>query len=250
MRWTRYEAYNFERKRTWTRRTVFFLLKLILISAVLFGIINATLLATYRTGSVSMAPGLSENDRVMASPLVYGIRVPFLPKNFHGIRVPERGDIAVVVPPTYPETRRVVRWFDPVVRFFTLQRASLVKNRQGKNPAKYSIKRVIGVPGDVVRMENFIAHIRPQGSSGFVTEFSLTAVEYDIVTELTASGWSEDLPFSGDMPEVLLGPDEYFVLADNRPNSSDSRSWGPLTVDDIRGKVIFRYWPFSTLGKP
>jgi signal peptidase I len=57
------------------------------------------------------------------------------------------------------------------------------------------------------------------------------------------------IPFSGDGEEITLREGEYFVLGDNRPESSDSRSWGPLPSSRIVGKVIFRYWPPHSLGK-
>ena len=47
--------------------------------------------------------------------------------------------------------------------------------------------------------------------------------------------------------EIYLGPDEYFVSGDNRPHSSDSRFWGPITKDEIVGRVFLRYWPISEI---
>ena len=57
-------------------------------------------------------------------------------------------------------------------------------------------------------------------------------------------------PFSGNSGEHVLGDGEYFLLGDNRPESSDSRSWGALSRDRIIGKVIYRYWPLRSVGRP
>ena len=48
-----------------------------------------------------------------------------------------------------------------------------------------------------------------------------------------------------DMPPVRLGPLAYFVMGDNRSNSNDSRSFGPIQRDEIVGRVWLRYWPFG-----
>ena len=47
---------------------------------------------------------------------------------------------------------------------------------------------------------------------------------------------------------ITLGPNEFFAVGDNRPYSSDSRAWGPITKADIVGRAFFRYWPPSVIG--
>ncbi len=48
--------------------------------------------------------------------------------------------------------------------------------------------------------------------------------------------------------EWIIGPDELFVLGDNRNNSSDSQNWGPLPIEEIIGKAVLVYWPPSEAG--
>ena len=49
--------------------------------------------------------------------------------------------------------------------------------------------------------------------------------------------------------EVILGPDEYFVLGDNTRNSYDSRYWGPVPEKDIIGRATRIYWPFNRINQ-
>jgi signal peptidase I len=62
--------------------------------------------------------------------------------------------------------------------------------------------------------------------------------------------WDESLPFSGNMDRIVLGENECFVLSDDRSNTNDSRTWGPVSLDIIVGKALFRYWPLNRIGLP
>jgi signal peptidase I len=84
------------------------------------------------------------------------------------------------------------------------------------------IKRVIGLPGDVVKVEN-----------GAVTINGITVNEPYIAASPYYSGTWE------------VPPGNLFVLGDNRNDSSDSHSWGFLPTENIVGKAVLVYWPFS-----
>lgn len=93
--------------------------------------------------------------------------------------------------------------------------------RYPQNPSQFFIKRVIGLPGETVRIRD--------GRVVGLDESSYLAA---------------DVRTGGQM-DVVLGAGEYFVLGDNREASSDSRSWGPLPRNDIIGRVWVRAWPLS-----
>ncbi len=88
------------------------------------------------------------------------------------------------------------------------------------------IKRIIGLPGETVEIENGIVYINEEKIED---EFSL---------------FNED----DDMEKMLLGENEYFVLGDNRAVSLDSRIFGMVNISDIEGTVTFRIFPFDEFG--
>jgi len=115
--------------------------------------------------------------------------------------------------------------------FKDLQRGDVVVFRYPKNPSQYFIKRIVGLPGETMSINNGrVTIINSDNPSGLVLD------ESDYL--------SKDLQTSGNTDQKL-GDDEYFVMGDNRSSSHDSRSWGPLKKDKIIGKVFVRAWPFE-----
>jgi signal peptidase I len=87
------------------------------------------------------------------------------------------------------------------------------------------IKRIIGLPGDTIRVEAGQVYVNGQ----------LLEEPYIAAQPRYTGQWE-------------VGEQEVFVLGDNRNNSSDSQNWGMLPVEDILGKAILVYWPPSELG--
>jgi len=224
--------------------------RVVLIAFALYLVVSHFIVATYRVESVSMEPAVMPGDRLIVSLLDFGPRVPFSRARFPGFGRPERGDLVIVEPPFFEDEPVFLRLLDPVASFFTFQRATLRRDLYGGRVNSYMLKRIVGMPGDTVRLTSYALWIRPRGGSDFVSEDHLLPPGFRARTALSASGWSSSLPFSGNSVEHVLGDGEYFVLGDNRPDSSDSRSWGALSRDRIIAKVIYRYWPLRSLGKP
>jgi signal peptidase I len=213
-----------------------------------FEAVSAFFLTAYSAGSSSMAPTILPGDRLLAFPMAFGPRTVF--GKLPGISKPERGDLAVVDPPFAAEGGFWERLGDSIVRFATFQLASLDGSRSGRATSGPMIQRVIGLPGDVVEMRDFVFKVKPAGSSAALTEFELSRYGYDISKEALPEDWSPALPGSGDMSPVTLGKDEYFVAGDARSASSDSRLWGPVRLERFRARIVMRYWPFERLGPP
>jgi signal peptidase I len=192
----------------------------------------------------TMLPGLRSGDRfIVSSNKIYSFLagrglldggLPF-----------RRGNIAVVDMSLRENTGIVRNVLDTLLRFFTLQRASLFDRR-----GHFYIKRIIGLPGDEISMTNFVLRIKPAGGSYSLTEFELADRPYVPTIPQVPALWDESIPFSGNMDSRVLGEDECFVLSDDRSNTNDSRTWGPIPVDLVAGQLLFRCWPLTALGRP
>lgn len=94
------------------------------------------------------------------------------------------------------------------------------------DPSKSYIKRVIGLPGDTVEMHDGLVRVNGR---------DLQETYLD----------SHNNTSHRSQPAVYVRPNYYFVMGDNRDNSSDSRIWGLVPKKYIYGKALFRYWPLS-----
>jgi signal peptidase I len=111
-------------------------------------------------------------------------------------------------------------------------RGDVVIFKYPKDPSKYFIKRLIGVPGDTVSVNgNVITIMNDKNPEGFVLNEPYVA-HMSPNTTITE----------------VLGPGEYFVMGDNRDNSSDSRVWGILQENLIVGRAFLRLFPFNEAG--
>jgi signal peptidase I len=208
----------------------------------LFYIVFSTLF--FSTGVLensSMQPGLRKGDRfIFFSRFIYR----FLPDEAVSGSL-RRGAIVLVDTSRRKDQRLFTGIADTLIRFFTAQRMSFA-GREGH----LFIKRVIALPGDEISMTNFVIRVKPAGSFYRLTEFELTVRPYDVTIPQVPALWDESLPFSGNMDSIILGENECFVLSDDRSNTNDSRTWGPIPIDFITGEVLFRYWPLTRPGRP
>ena len=244
-----YERYSSGLRSRMGRGLVRKLLKLLILTVILYLIISSMFLATFQVESVSMEPVLQARDRIFVSPLVYGAKFLFFSAKLPALREPERGDIVVILSPMYDRPKVPVSLFEPLIRFFSFQRGSVVTDESGRRIPPYMIKRIVALPGDTIQISGFTAYISIPGSSTFIPEQELVPQNYEVLVGSLPEGWKEEYVFSGELPPVTLGNDQYFLLGDNRQGSSDSRSWGPISRDQILGKVLYRYWPLRRSGR-
>lgn len=111
------------------------------------------------------------------------------------------------------------------------QRGEVIVFKYPENPKEYFLKRIIGLPGEGVKV-----------SEGQVTIYNKEHPEGIILNEPYLP---KDLLTVGNGVRLNLSENQYFVLGDNRPNSYDSRRFGAIDKGLVVGRVFFRGWPFN-----
>lgn len=116
--------------------------------------------------------------------------------------------------------------------FKEIQRGDVIVFHYPLNPKQFFIKRVIGLPGERIKIDRgniFIYNDKnPQG------------------LKLEEEYLSEELLTKGDNDQEIKS-DEYYMMGDNRGHSSDSRMWGPIKKVHVVGKVLLRAWPLNKI---
>ena len=111
---------------------------------------------------------------------------------------------------------------------------------EGYTSPEYLIKRVVGLPGETIRIKDGNVYIKPADS----TDFFLLQENYLPTGTMT---YVMDTGLKKGYDEVTLADNEYFCMGDNRPVSNDSRNLGPFTVNRIKGVAVIRVFPLNEI---
>ncbi len=178
-------------------------------------IVRSFIVEPFQIPSSSMEPTLDIGDFILVNKYTYGIRLPVIRDKVININEPKTGDVMVFFPP---------------------------------NDKRYFIKRVIGTPGDVVAYKNKVLYLngveQPQEQLSYkafdpyrrkLYEEDLKGVEHEIFEIPSRPG--RDF-------KITVKPGHYFMMGDNRDNSSDSRVWGQVSEKNIVGKAyaVWMHW--------
>ncbi len=129
--------------------------------------------------------------------------------------------------------------------FHSYERGDIVildgEGMEGYDRDEYLIKRVIGLPGETIRIADGCVYIKPVDSD----EFFLLEEPY-IADEVQTLMMTAGIEKGYD--EITLADNEYYCIGDNRPVSKDSRILGPFTEDRIKGIAIISVFPFEHFG--
>jgi signal peptidase I len=133
-----------------------------------------------------------------------------------------------MMPSLFDQERLFINQFTYKFGIGEIQRGDTVVFWFPKDPTKSYIKRVIGLPGDIVAVKDGLVYV----NNNRLDERYVPPQYRDYDSH----------------PPVHVGPDEYFVLGDHRVSSNDSRAWGLVPRSYIYGKAVFVFWPLEHLG--
>ncbi len=118
-------------------------------------------------------------------------------------------------------------------RFAEPQRGDVIVFRYPQDTTRFFIKRIIGLPGETVILDNYDTIIEnDEYPDGFTLPEPYVLSDHQLSSHM----------------RVTLESDEYFVMGDNRAASSDSRYWGALEKQHISGRAFVRLFPFTQIG--
>jgi signal peptidase I len=178
-------------------------------------VLRSFLIEPFQIPTGSMIPTLEVGDFILVNKYAYGVRLPIIGTKLMDVADPKRGEVMVFIPP---------------------------------HENKYYIKRVIGLPGDTVRYQESNLYINGElvereflesrlietERGGISAElYNETIGEVEHITQLIPAFNRERNRTSWVIPNGF-----YFMMGDNRDNSSDSRVWGTVSEKDIVGKAI------------
>jgi signal peptidase I len=179
-------------------------------------VLRSFLVEPFQIPSSSMVPTLQVGDYILVNKYTYGIRLPVLRTKVLALNEPRRGDVMVFFPPHMNDT--------------------------------YFIKRVVGLPGDTVTYRNkqLLVNGR-QLEHETLAQLPDGRSRYNVGLEKL--GQANHLVQVDEMRpardfSVVVKPGHYFMMGDNRDNSSDSRVWGQVPEKDIVGKAfaVWMHW--------
>jgi signal peptidase I len=200
----------------------------------IFLILRAFLVEAYRIPSGSMIPTLLVGDWLFVNKAIYGAHIPFSHSSLPAYREPRRGDVVVFVSP-YQEDEA----------------------RRGNDPTPTLVKRLVGVPGDTLFMRNGLLYLngiaQRQGfgaGSQVVPEIANSVDElFDwqkrVGLKSSRFGAAPPQPNHDNWGPLVVPPARLFMMGDSRYNSKDSRYWGFVPRENVRGKPLFVYYSYN-----
>ncbi|MDD5431801.1 MAG: signal peptidase I [Candidatus Omnitrophica bacterium] len=168
----------------------------IVIAFLLAMVIRTFVVQAFKIPTGSMRMTLLEGDLILVNKFIYGAKIPFSNSRLPAVSEIKRGDVVVFI---YPE-----------------------------DPKKDFIKRLVGLPGEIVEVKNGTIYINDKP----LTDSKFNKIYYYNRGDFAKEG-----------QKITVPEDSYFVLGDNSSSSKDSRYWGFVPRKNVLGKAMLIYWP-------
>lgn len=209
-------------------------------------LIRQVLIEPFRIPSGSMFPTLLVGDHLFVNKLAYGPRIPFTDWRLPGWREPERGDVVVF---------EVARPNPPVGGQDTM---AVDRAPEGSRTEDF-VKRLVGLPGDEIRWRHGQVFVNGEPldmepvSGGWVEQESGKRYDqsWEDLGDCRHAVLYDPLPRNWRLKSggpILVEPGRYFMMGDNRDNSKDSREWGTVRLEELKGPAFILYWSWNVNG--
>jgi signal peptidase I len=218
-----------------TRRWLWDNFKSLLGAVSIYLVVKTLFVEAFRIPSGSMIPTLLVGDWLFVNKLAFGPAIPFTNTHLPGYTDPKHNDIVVFVSPYQADNAPD---FTPTL-----------------------VKRLIGMPGDTLHMrdgvlylngvpqrQGFAAATNPKGDPNEVSP--LFDWQHQIEVKASRFGPPPAQPTHDNWGPLLIPANHYFMMGDNRYCSKDSRYWGVVPKDNVRGRPIFVYYSYRPGPKP
>jgi signal peptidase I len=208
--------------------------KSILGALAIFLVLRAFLVEAYRIPSGSMIPALLVGDWLFVNKAIYGAHIPFSRASLPAYREPKRGDVVVFVSP------------------YQADEAS-----RGADPTPTLVKRLVGTPGDTLYMRDGLLYVngiaQRQGFGADTTPEPGLANSVDplfdwqkkVGLKSSRFGAAPAQPTHDNWGPLVVPQRRLFMMGDSRYNSKDSRYWGFVPRENVRGKPLFVYYSYN-----
>ncbi|HKN64804.1 MAG TPA: signal peptidase I [Gemmatimonadaceae bacterium] len=200
-------------------------------AVIIYLVIRTLLVEAYRIPSGSMIPTLLVGDWLFVNKLVYGPTIPFTNAHLPGYSQPKRNDVVVFVSPPQID--------------------------QPEDPQPTLVKRLVGMPGDTLYMRGGLLYVNglPQHQGFAATTNHVDPSEANSTSDLfvwqhrievksSRFGSPPEIPTHDNWGPLLIPAGNYFMMGDNRYCSKDSRYWGVVPRDNVRGRPLIVYYSY------
>jgi len=188
----------------------------LIIAIILALTIRVFVVQAFKIPSGSMIPTLLIGDHILVSKLAYGFQLP------------EDCEFQMAFPPVICYSSSIVMEFDPP------QRGDVIVFRYPEDEHKDFIKRVVGTPGDIIEIHNKQVLINGE-----------RFIDKDFTQRVDPGMIDGRINPRDNFGPITVPPESYFVMGDNRDQSLDSRFWGFVKMNKIKGRAFLVYWSWN-----